>query len=173
MFWKIHFLLSVCFCGPALVNYGDPDPVDDKDLSIHEIRGDAIHIVNFTMMNTFRTLPPPQAPPAFSVYRYVTTHSCPFSWCRGKSWWWGTCDGVEAWRKILNARAAKIFRILSVLKLLRLLRLLCSFFGSNLDGSNPIVFCCIDPSYAMECHAGKPKFKKKLRALNSQAFDFI
>ncbi len=36
-----------------------------------------------------------------------------------------------------------------------------------------MVFCCIDPSYARELHARKPKLKKKLRASNSQAFDFI
>ncbi len=131
MFWKTHFLLSVCFGGRALVNYRDPDPVDDNNPSVHEIRGDAIHIVNFTMMKTFCTLPPPQVPPACSVYRYIATHSCPCSWYQGKSWWWGTCDGVEAWRKILKARAAKIFRILSVPILLILLRLLSSFFGSR------------------------------------------
>ncbi len=43
MFWKIHFLLSVCFGGPAPVDYGDPDPVDDNYPSVHEIREDAIH----------------------------------------------------------------------------------------------------------------------------------
>ncbi len=26
-----------------MVNYGDPDPADDKDPSVHEIRDDAIH----------------------------------------------------------------------------------------------------------------------------------
>ncbi len=89
------------WCGPALVKYGDPDPDDDNYPSVYEIRDDAIHIDNFTM-KTFRTLPPPQAPPAFSVYRYVATHSCPCSWWRGKSWWWGTCDGdpVAQWSKL-------------------------------------------------------------------------
>ncbi len=50
---------------------------------------------------------------------------------------------------------------------------LVRFLVAELDGSHPMVFCCIDPSYAMERHAGKPKFKKKLRVMNSQAFDFI
>ena len=50
---------------------------------------------------------------------------------------------------------------------------LVHFLLAELDGSHPMNFCCIDPSYAMERHAGKPKFKKKLRAGNSQAFDFI
>jgi hypothetical protein len=44
---------------------------------------------------------------------------------------------------------------------------------AELDGNHPMVFCCIDPSYVMERHAGKPKFQKRLRASNSQAFDFI
>jgi hypothetical protein len=50
---------------------------------------------------------------------------------------------------------------------------LVQFLVAELDGSHPMVFCCIDPSYTKQHHAGNPKFKKKLRASNSQAFDFI
>ncbi len=149
--WKIHFLLSVCFCGP--VNYGEPDSADDDDPSVHKIRDDTIHNEDIphssSSTGAFCVFSVQIRCHAFLSMFLVVRHVLVR----------GTCAGGEARRKILNARAAKTFRILSLLsvfRLLKFLRLLSSVFGSRIGWQPSHGFLLHWPllCYGMPCRKG-------------------